>query len=177
MPPAKAETLVRGGKRPINTNVQWCQWAVTMAEITDEDDDVRAVDVRDYGRTLWRHRKLIALSALVAALVALVLSVVQTPTYEAKAQLILEPATSQTLLGGSQTPDPARDVATETAVLESDVIRSAATKALGHVPDISISSDSSTSDVITVVARSSKGSVAANDANVYTKTYVSYSRQ
>ena len=149
-----------------------------MVELVEEDDDIRAADLRDYARTLWRHRKLVALTTLVAVVAALVLSFAQSASYEAQAQLILEPATSQTLLNGSQpAPDPARDVATETAVLESDVIRNAVTKALGHIPSVTISSDSSTSDVITVTTRSSKATVAANDANVYTKTYVAYSRE
>ena len=107
------------------------------------------------------------------------LSLVQTPTYQATAQLILQPAASQDILGGSQqsADDAARKVATETAVLESNVIKDAATKTLGHVPSVSISSAGSTSNVISVVAKGSKAVTAANDANVYAKTYVGYSRE
>jgi succinoglycan biosynthesis transport protein ExoP len=150
-----------------------------MADLVEEDDDVRAADLRDYGRTVWRHRKLVAITAIVAIGAAIALSLVQTATYQATAELIIQPAGSQSLTGGTQqsSDDEARDVATQVAVLQSSVIQDAATKALGHTPAVTISSDSSTSDVISVVARSSKGAGAANDANGYARTYITYSRQ
>jgi len=149
-----------------------------MAELVEEVDDVRAVDLRDYARTVWRHRKLVAITTIVAVAAAFALSLVETAKYQATAELIIQPTGSQSLLGGSETSDDAaRDVATQTAVLQSNVIMDAATKALDHVPAVAISSDSETSDVISVVAQSSSGSGAANDANGYAKTYIAYSRQ
>jgi len=149
-----------------------------MAELDAVEDDVRVADLRDYARTIWRHRKLVAITTIVAVAAALALSLVETSKYQATAELIIQPPASQTLLGGTQTtPDPAREVATQTAVLQSNVIMDAATKALGHVPAVSILSDSANSDVIGVVAQSSSGSGAASDANGYAKTYIAYSRQ
>jgi len=149
-----------------------------MAELVEEDDDVRAADLRDYAHTVWRHRKLVAITIIVAVAAALALSLVETSKYQATAEIIIQPPESQTLLGGTQTPDnAARQVATQTAVLESNVIMDAATKALGHVPAVSISSDSANSDVISVMAQSSSSSGAANDANGYAKTYITYNRQ
>jgi succinoglycan biosynthesis transport protein ExoP len=146
--------------------------------LVGEDDDVRAADLRDYARTVWRHRKLVAITTIVAVAAALALSLVETSKYQATAELIIQPPASQTLIGGTQAPpDAARQVATQTAVLESSAIVDAATKALGHVPAVSILSDSANSDVIGLVAQSSSASGAADDANGYAKTYIAYSRQ
>ncbi len=149
-----------------------------MAELVEEDDDVRAADLRAYGRTIWRHRKLVAITTIVTVAAALALSLVETAKYQATAELIIQPTGAQSLLGGTETSDQeARDVATQTALLQSNAIQDAATKALGHVPAVSISGDSANSNVVSIAAQSSSGSGAADDANGYAKTYIAYSRQ
>jgi polysaccharide biosynthesis transport protein len=142
-------------------------------------DDFSAPDLRDYGRTLWRHRKMIALAVIVAVGLAAALSLVQSPVYEATADLIIQPSGSLQLgTASSQDAQNApRDVANETAVLESQPILDAATKKLGHIPKVSISSKDTTSDVVSITARSSNKVRAAGDANVYAKTYVVVRRQ
>jgi capsular exopolysaccharide synthesis family protein len=127
-------------------------------------------DLRDYGRALWRRRVLILVTPVVAVCASLALSTLQPKTYEATAQLTVQ---SSSAIGSSQpsTVDPARNVETETAVLNSDIVKTAARKSLGHSFDVSISS-TATSDVVNVSARSTNARRAAADANGYANAYL-----
>ena len=148
-----------------------------MPEV-DEDGEGGAPDLRDYARTLWRRRWLIILTVVVAVGAAVVLSVLQTPVYEATADLIIQNSGTQQILNGTQqnAQDAARNVDTETAVLGSRLVKDAAKKDLGHQPDVSVSS-SATSDVVSVSARSTNARRAALDANIYAATYVTLRRK
>jgi capsular exopolysaccharide synthesis family protein len=142
------------------------------------DDESRVVDLRDYGRALWRRRAIVVSSVIAVVAVAMALSLAQTRTYKATTALIIQPSGAEQLIsGGNQSPqDAARQVATETAVLQSNVIKGAAAQLLGHVPNVSVSGDSSTSNVITVTAQSTNKARAARDANGYANAYVSFRR-
>ena len=59
--------------------------------------------------------------------------------------------------------------------MRSRVVQDAATRALGHEPNVSISSDTS-SDVVTISARSTSARRAATDANSYAEAYVALRR-
>ena len=144
----------------------------------EEVGERSAPDLRDHGRTLWRHRWLILFTVLIAVGAALGLSELQTPVYEATAQIIIQPSGTQQILNDSRqnAQDAARNVDTETAVLQSRVVKDAAEKKLGHAPDISISS-SDTSDVVDISARSTKARRAAGDANGYAAAYVAFRRK
>ena len=141
---------------------------------TEEPGEADVLDLRDYGRTIWRHRLLIAITVVVTAGAAIALSVMQTPSYTATAQLIIQHSDSI-----DSTPQDAQDaqrnVDTETAVLQSKVVEQAAQRALGHKPSVSISSDPN-SDVVGVSASSSSAKQAAADANAYADAYVSLRR-
>jgi len=145
----------------------------------DEVGEDSAPDLREYGRTVWRHRWLIVATVAVAVGAALGLSAIQTPIYEATADILIQPSGSQQILGasasGQSSQDAARIVETETAVLESRVVQDAARKKLGHAPDISISNNT-TNDLVSVSARSSDARRAAFDANGYAAAYVELQR-
>jgi uncharacterized protein involved in exopolysaccharide biosynthesis len=124
-----------------------------MSVIADvEETDVP--DLRDYGRTVWRHRVLIGVTVALAVAAALGYSTSQKPQYKATAQLIIQRGSP--LDSPSQdAQEAARNVDTETAVLRSKVVADAAAASLGHKPDVSVST-SATSDVVDVHAKASK---------------------
>jgi succinoglycan biosynthesis transport protein ExoP len=132
-------------------------------------------DLRDYGRTVWLHRWLITATVVVAVGAAVGLSVIQTPVYQATAQLIIQ--RSSTLDTSQQDAQRAeRNVDTETAVLRSRAVQDAAEAKLRHKPDISVSS-TATSDVVSVSARSTNAERAAVDASDYAAVYVDLRRK
>ena len=143
----------------------------------DELNEDSVADLRDYGRTVWRQRKMILVVMVVAVGAALALSAIQTPVYEATADILIQPSGSQQILSssGQGSQDAARNVDTEMAVLESRVVKIAAEKRLGHEPDVSVSNDT-TSDVVSVSARSTNARRAALDANGYAAAYVALRR-
>lgn len=140
-------------------------------------EDTKTPDLRDYGRLFWRHRWLILAVVAIAVGSALGFVALRTPVYEGTAQVILQPSGSQQILDSSpqNAQDAARNVDTETAVMRSRATQDAATKFLGHEPNVSISSDAS-SDVVSVSARSTGARRAASDANGYAQAYVAQRR-
>ena len=157
-------------------------WAKrTMADMDRLGDDANA-DLRVYARTVWRHRWLIVATVVVAVGGAVGVSLIQTPVYEGTADVIVKPSETQQILSPSNQSGPdaqvaARDVDAETAVLQSKVIQDAAKHKLGHTPDVTISSDSANSNIISVSARSTSPRAAAHDANTYADTYVAFRRK
>jgi polysaccharide biosynthesis transport protein len=129
-------------------------------------------DLRDYGRTLWRHRWLIIFITVIAIGGAVGFSVTQTPVYQATVTIVLGP--NYTLGSTQDTVDPVRNVDTQTAVLESKALQQAAKARLGHQPDISISANGATSEVVSVSARSTNARRAARDVNGYVAAYLDF---
>ena len=131
-------------------------------------------ELREYARTIWRHRWLIIITVVIAVGAAVGLAKSQTPVYQATAQIIIQPTGVQQILSSSSQAflDPARNVDNEMAVLQSKAVQDAVTKALGHTPTVSVSSSSSTSDVVSVSARSTNAQRSAADANGYAAAYV-----
>lgn len=141
--------------------------------------DEGSTDLRDYGRTVWRRRWLIVATTAIAVAAAVGVSVLQTPIYEGTADVIIQPSETQQILNpanqnGQGSQVATRDVDAETAVLRSKVVQDATKQKLGHTPDVSISSDSANSNIVSVSARSTNASTAAADANAYADTYVAF---
>ena len=150
--------------------------AITIPEVDDAGEG-NAPDLRDYVRTIWRYGWLIVATVAIAVGATLAFSFTETPVYEASADLLIQPNEIQQLLNpttqsGQDPAAAARNVATEVAVLQSRIVQDAAKHQLGHNPDVSISSNSGTSDVVGVNARSTNAGVAAADANGYANVYV-----
>jgi capsular exopolysaccharide synthesis family protein len=102
----------------------------------------------------------------------------QTPQYEATAQVLLQPRASETPFDpntGTRTVDPARQVQTEIQVLNSEPVRNAVRAKIGSVPKISASSVGQT-DVIELTARSTDPARAALVANTYADSYIDFRR-
>ena len=91
----------------------------------------REITLRDYGRVLWSGRWLILASTLIAALVGLVLTLVTTTTYVAKAELYLGQATS---VSGTPVSTPTTNPATAPSALTGDRLINQVAKELGVPP-------------------------------------------
>lgn len=136
------------------------------------------LELRDYLVILRRRAGTIVAVTLVAVAVSLVVSNLQTPRYQATAEVLLQPAGAGDPFNPvqSQRVDPARAVHTEMQLLESAPVREAVRKRLGSVPPVSSSSVGET-DVIQVGATSTDPRRAARVANAYAEAYVDLRQQ
>lgn len=143
-------------------------------------DGARPLELRDYlvvlGRRKWTVFSVV--SAVVGA--ALVLSMVQAPVYEAYAEVLLEPRTSQVMFDAgpsSGTPAERRAaVETEIEVMRARSVQDAVAAELGRAPDVSIVAKGTT-DVVRIVAGAGDPADAALEANTYAETYVDLRRR
>ena len=127
----------------------------------------RELDLRDYLRVLRRRRFTIALVLVLVVGAALGYSLLQKKVYEATAQVLVRTANAET--------PGATDQATEILLMEAPAVRDAATRKLGHAPDVSVN-QVGTSSVVAVKARSAHAEQAARDATVYARTYIDVRR-
>jgi non-specific protein-tyrosine kinase len=135
------------------------------------------VELRDYLKVLRRRKWTIVLVTLIAVGVASVSSSLQTPVYEATAQLLLQPRSTESLFdpNGAQRSEPARALQTEMEVLKSRPVKAAVERRLGNAPDVSVVSVGQT-DVIEVRARHTDPEAAAAVANTYAVAYIDFRR-
>jgi polysaccharide biosynthesis transport protein len=136
------------------------------------------LELRDYLLILRRRRNVIALATLVVVAAALVGSFLQTPVYQGKAQILLQPRGNESPFDQQtgQRSDPTRAVQTEIEVLKSEPIRAEVTRQLGAAPKVSAAPVGET-DVIEVKARHTKPREAAAIANAYANAYIGFRRQ
>jgi polysaccharide biosynthesis transport protein len=144
------------------------------------EEATRELELRDYLSVLRRRKGVIALTVVVVAGAALAFSYLQTPVYEATAEVLIRPRTSEQILTPNAdrtqaAADAQRAIDTEIKVLQSRTVEDAVRKKLGRVPDISASTAGQT-DVISVGARSTNRARAARDANTYARTYLEVRR-
>jgi polysaccharide biosynthesis transport protein len=139
----------------------------------------RELNLRDFLRVLRRRKATIALTTLIVFGAALAYSLVQTPMYEATAEVIVQPRTSQQILTPSANQsgtDAKRAIDTELTVLQSRTVADAVRKKLGRVPAMSANTAGET-DVIAVNTRSTNAKQAAGDANAYARSYLDVRRK
>ena len=141
------------------------------------DDSVTELELRDYLRVIRRRKWIIALVTLVVVGSAIGASVIQTPVYQGKAEVLLQAKATESLFdpNSGQRNDPARAVQTEIQVLKSRPGRDLVRKALGSAPPASASPVGQT-DVIEVRAESTDPDRAAAIANAYAKSYIGFRR-
>src|SRR5262245_52136743 len=135
---------------------------------------------------LRRRRRLIVLCVLVATAAALVLSLVQTPRYRARTDLLLKRSESEDLLAsqlgqGRSGADASRDLNNEIRLIESGTVRDAVADAYDgplRVHDVTASAPASDrSDVIEIAMTSSDAKEATRLVNLYAKTYIDERRR
>ena len=144
----------------------------------DDEDRTAVLELRDYLGVVRRRKGTIALSVLVAVSVALVASFLQTPTYEGKAEVLLQARSTESLFDPNtgERLDRARVVDTEIKVLKSQPVRDAVAEELGAAPDVSAEAAGET-DVIEVRAASTDAKRAATVANAYASAYIDFRRK
>jgi polysaccharide biosynthesis transport protein len=144
------------------------------------EQESREIELRDYLRVLRRRKWTIALTALIVVALALAYSFVQSPVYEATAEVLVRPRTSEQLLNANANrtaaADAQRAIDTEIKVVQSRTVKDAVRQKLDRAPDISASAAGET-DVISVNARSTNRTRAARDANTYAQTYLDVRRE
>ncbi len=141
----------------------------------------REVGLLDYAHVV-ASRKWIVVTAVVAAVVgAVALSALQTPIYEASAEMLVSTRSSDTIFGNGNITvgDPKRAVLTEIKVLESEIVSQRAQQNLAlasSLPAVNGISDNVT-DVVTVSVRSGDPTSARIAADAYMQAYIEIKRE
>lgn len=145
----------------------------------DAESEPRELELRDYLLVIRRRKVTIVLTTLVVVLAALAFSFLQTTTYRATAEVLLQPRASEQIFAPSQqqnvTPDSTR-VQTEIQVMQSRSVLDAVTTALGFTPKVDIATRGQT-NVVAVSADAKTPAEAANIAETYAETYVKVRRE
>jgi polysaccharide biosynthesis transport protein len=146
------------------------------------------VELREYLNIIRGRWWLIALSAVVCVAIALVTSLLQKPTYQGQAQVLVlaRQNTGSLLVGASQDQQPAApeqaDVVTQAQVIQSPRIASEVVKSLGLTTSaanllrrVTATTDGQ-SNIVTIDALDGSAERAARIANEFAQAYVSWSR-
>lgn len=136
-------------------------------------DDDQSLDLRKYLAVIQRRRTLVLIVAVGTALVALVASLLQSPVYEAHADILVQPRATESVFSESQGRSSLNAVETEIEVLGSDPVRDGVRARLGALPDISATRVAET-EVMQVTARSPDARDAASIVNAYAESYVEF---
>jgi len=150
---------------------------ITINAVSDSPQDSHDVDLRDYLRVLRRRRVVVASAIVVIVAAALAASFLQTPVYQASADVLLQPRATESLFDpntGQQT-NPARQLDTEIEVIKSQPVETAVKQKLGSAPAVSVGGVGQT-DVIRITATSTVPRKAADIANAYANAYVDFKR-
>lgn len=133
-------------------------------------------ELRDYLRTLWRRKAVIALALIVVAGGAMTSAYLQTPLYASTAQVLRQSQPKSLFDTGSGAyVDPTRALQTEILILLSQPVRDRATQKLGFRGAITASPEGQT-DVIAIRAEDPVARRAADIANAFANAYIEYRR-
>lgn len=133
--------------------------------------------LRDYIEVIRRRRGTILLVVLLLTVPTVTLSVLETPVYAGQAELLLLPRNSERIfdVNTGVGPDPARQVQNEIRIITSEPVRAAVRERIGDAPKVSAQADAQT-DIIRVTARSTDPERAAESANAYADSYITFRR-
>ena len=141
--------------------------------VPDDDEDL---ELRHYVDVLRRRKVSFILTVLLVLLAGAAFTFTQSATYRSTAEILVEAPLSERIF--SPTADAARsestsgsNVATQVAVLESEAIRGAAEKELGHPVEVQVRRRGDT-DVVEITAAAARKAEAAKTVQVYTDTYL-----
>lgn len=151
----------------------------------DDQQDTN-LDLRDVLRTLRRRLVLIVGFLVGFALIALAISLAQTPQYTAKATLLFRnPGFDQQLFAGTViAPDtsPEREAATNAGLVSLEVVAQRTARKLGHGLDdqaveekVSLGGNTG-SDLVTISATDPDPAFAAALANTYARAFIAFRR-
>jgi len=145
-----------------------------------------SVELRDYVKVMRARKWLIVLSVVAVTLLAVTLSLLQEPSYQGVAQvLVTQPNVGITMLGTPQPQtygQPERDVQTQVGVIQSPRVAEQVREALGLktpvaalLGRVTATADSGT-NIVTVRAIDASAVDAARIANSFAEAYVVWSR-
>jgi capsular exopolysaccharide synthesis family protein len=134
--------------------------------------EARELNLRDYLQVLARQRRLIVFVVLVVVGIAVGVSLIQKPVYQATADVVLQGAKANQS-GSTTNASPA--VSTQALFLTSPTVRKAVAAKLGHPATVSVGQPQVGLLAITTQARTA--SQAAHDANTYAQVYLALTLQ
>ena len=139
---------------------------------------VQEVDLRRWLSGLARRKNLVI--ALMVGMVgaALLLSSMQTPVYQAEAQILLQPGRAESPFEQDRAPTPANSdvlIDTEIEVLKSTPVRASVADKIGAVPDVHAHRVAKTL-IVALQVESTDPDRAATVANEYAKTFIEMRR-
>jgi len=140
---------------------------------------VGELSLREHLGVLRRRKVTIAATMLFVVLAAVAFSAVQKASYEATAEVLLQPRASEQIYAPSQQApvDQSQiEVDTEIQVMKSRSVQDAVTRELGRVTTVDIEARNRTM-VVALTAHSNDPGDAAHIANTYASTYVRVRRQ
>lgn len=139
-----------------------------------EPAETSSQTLRDYVRVLRRRKRLIVLIPLLTVATAVGLSLLQSPVYEGRAEVLLQNRLGDSVFGQAQQQQN-KIAQTEIRVLKSPPVQEAVRKKLGSAPEISAAPIPET-DLFEVRAQWSDPESAAEIANEYVKSYIQFRR-
>ena len=148
-------------------------WHLTMQNTSDE------MTLRDYARVVERRKWIVIAAVLIATIVALVLSALQTPIYSASADILIQPRGQDGLFDSQVVALNDRAIQTEIQVIEGEAIRQRVQADLGLAtppPPVDAASAGQT-DVIVLRVRDANAANAQTYANAYAEAYIDVRRE
>jgi capsular exopolysaccharide synthesis family protein len=141
-------------------------------------DDADVLELRDYLAVVRRRRTVVIGTVVAVVAVALAVSLLQTPVYEASAEILLQSRRSEEIFSPdaerSVRAEPAR-VETEIGVMKSRSVREAVAKQLGRPVEVTIQAQGQT-DLVTISAENTEPAEAASIAQTYAEVYIATRR-
>ena len=127
--------------------------------------------MRDYAGVVWRRKWLVIVPTLLTAFVAALLTLAQTPMYQASADVLVRLPPTANSLGSTGSVMSPRLVENEFETASGSTLKSQVRTIVGVEPTLSVAS-SEESDVFTFTATSSDPDSAAAAANAYAGQYI-----
>ena len=141
--------------------------------------DQAEMTLRDYGSVVLRRKWIVIASTLIATVLAVALSAVQTPVYSSSSQVLVQPRGQDGLFETQQANLNDRNIQTEIQVIEGQVVRARVQQDLaldGEAPPVNATSSGST-DVISLAVRSTNALNSAILADAYAEAYIEVRRE
>ena len=139
---------------------------------------VQEVDLRRWLSGLARRKSLVLAVMVGMVGAALLLSAMQTPVYQAEAQILLQPGRAESPFEPERVPTAGNSdvlIDTEIEVLKSRPVRASVAEKIGAVPEVSAHRVAKTL-IVALGVESTDPDRAATVANEYSKTYIEMRR-
>jgi succinoglycan biosynthesis transport protein ExoP len=133
-------------------------------------------DLRHYLRVLRRRKWTVAFASLTVVAAAVVASLLQTPLYASRAEVLLRPDPEEGALADPESRrEVARAIPTEIRLLQSNPVRDRVRAKLGFAPTVTVKQVDNT-EFLAVRAEHAHAATAAAIANAYAEEYIDYRR-